>query len=535
MLLAVSALAASSLIGLASGHLRIAATLGVVGLIVVAAMGARRSRWVATYRPALASIALAAVATLTMSAPFQPDGQIDPGTVFESRVSTRPPDNRLPYRSVQFILNGLDPVETQYFIDWAITDRTQLASAAVATVVSALGVQVPPDQLWYLPAEEIEWRAVDAHGYWAVRAAMIALNAMLPIGIAALGTVWFGRRIGELAALVGLLSVFSFVEALFTWPKTFGATCAAVAVALIGARRDVLGGVGLGLAYLVHPTALVLLPVGVLFIAARTDRRMRSLAVVLASAALVVLPWMAWVSLVLERSSRMVLYPIGWILTTPDSLSDELGAAIRHFTGRFPFGFLADRFTSIRDSLDPVGLFQALNDRDRLRLTLFYDTTLIGMLGVVGVAIIGYGFGMVRRMRTLPDVRWAIGAQLGLATLLWGVWPRALGRELLQPMIPVLAIALALGLVANRRTPVLALPKAVETFIVLNLTLLVGGPGGPETFIARISVAALMALLAVWTLREARDGRSALSDEAGALQLGSPEPSSDRSSGDTRR
>ena len=459
---------------------------------LLAVMGVRRHPSHLLRPPVLMSVGLATIASIAMATPFAPEIQVDPGTVFEGRIPNRPADNRLPYRTVQFILNDLDLEKERYFLDWSMADRTQASAAASATIVAAIGVDVPAVELWYLPFETVEWEPVDEYGYWAVRAVMVSFNGLLPLGAAALAAPWLGRRIADLTAVVTGLGVFAFVETMYTWPKFTAVMIASTGLGLLLARRSALGGALFGLSYLAHPVTLVM-GAGALALLYVFRLGWKMAGLFFASAAAAVMPWFAWTALVLSHSSRMVLYPLGWIIEPTASLSEELRAAVQAFGDRFPGGVLNDRWISMRESLSPTGFIDTFSSaQPRFKLFSTYDRTVPGMVGLAG--LIPFGIGLWRSNRSKLGLISALLSTFAAALIVWGVWPRALGADTLQPLVPLLALTVAIGVAEKRYLIWFLALIALETFLTVNYTLFVGADMGWSTAICALAYASYLGL-----------------------------------------
>lgn len=484
----------------------LAATLLVV--VGAAVANVRSLRSLAASLPVAITVGLAVIASMAMASPFDPEGQTAPGTIYESRIPNRPADNRLPYRTGQFILHRLDPATEQYFIDWAVTDRTPLTAAAATAVVGPLTTSVPADQLWFRDPATMQWVARDAYGYWMFRSVLIAFNALLPLGVAALGVPWLGRRLGSLGAVVAALFLFSIVETMFTWPKYTATALGAAAVGVLFLRHPWLAGVLAGAAYLSHPVGLIVVGAGIVagFLLHRTD--VRTVVKTAAATAAMVAPWTLWLSMFQKTSSRMVLYPIGWILSSGHALGKELPLAMDQFVDRLPWGPLSDRWTSLWESLSPL-YFVRIIDASLRKAAVFgaYDRTIPGMVGLSGV--IPLVVGMVESVRQRKAILAGAGTSLGLALAFWGVWPRALGADMLQPVVPFLALAVAYGVC---RHPALAwfLPlMALETFAVAAYTVLDGSSGAWESVLTIAAWAVFLTAVSLIGITIARGGITA--------------------------
>lgn len=494
------------------GSIRWWLIVALVVVVIAAFANFRSVPSLARSLPVAASLGLAVVATMAMSSPFVPHAQTDEGTIYESRIPNRPADNRLPYRTGQFILHRLDPAGEQYFIDWSVTDRTPLTAAAATTIVGAISTQVPADQLWLQDPSTVQWTPQDEYGYWLYRSVLIAFNALLPLGVAAMGIPWLGKRIGTLAAIISAGLLFSLVESMFTWPKFAAVALGITAVGVVLLERPWLAGVLVGAAYLSHPIGAIAFGAGL--VAGWLTKRVGLVSTLKAAAAagVTIAPWVLWVSLFQRVSSRMVLYPIGWVLSSGDSLRDELPDAIQQFTDSLPWGPLRDRWTSLWESASPTYFFRIVGAPFKKGAVFgAYDRTIPGMVGLVGV--IPLTAGLVESARRRKGILASLATAIALALTFWGVWPRGLGADMLQPAVPFLALAVALGMV---RVPVLGwlLPlMALEAFAVANYTIF---DGPTSTWTGSMTIAmygillAAASLLGIGIVRPATDPFSAL-------------------------
>jgi hypothetical protein len=506
-------LAGSAGIGLlVGGGIRWWLIAGLSAVLIAAVANIRSIPNLARSLPIASTAGLAIVATMAMSSPFVPHAQTDQGAIYEGRIPNRPADNRLPYRTGQFILHRLDPATEQYFIDWSVTDRTPLTAAAATTIVGAISTQVPADQLWLRDPATVRWAPQDEYGYWLYRSVLIAFSALLPMGVAAMGIPWLGKRIGTLAAIVSAGLMFSLVETMFTWPKFTAVALGVTAVGLILLKHPWFAGVLVGAAYLAHPVGAIAFGAGLVagWVAKRID--FVSTLKAAATAGITIAPWVLWVSLVQRVSSRMVLYPIGWVLSSGHALRDELPDAIQQFADSLPWGPLRDRWTSLWESASPTYFVRIIGAPFKKGAVFgAYDRTIPGMVGLVG--LIPLTAGLVESVRRRKGVLISLVTVLALALAFWGVWPRGLGADMLQPAVPFLALAVALGMV---RVPVLAwlLPvMSLEAFVIANYTIF---DGPATTWSGSITVAAYGILLVAATMlgiaivRPASDPLSAL-------------------------
>jgi len=488
-----------------------------VAVIAAALANFRSVPSLARSLPVAVTLGLAVVASMAMASPFTPFGQTDAGLVFESRIPNRPADNRLPYRTGQFILHRLDPDSEQYFIDWAVTDRTPLTAAAATAIVGTISSQVPAKQLWYMDAESVQWTPQDKYGYWLYRSVLIAFNALVPLGVAAMGIPWLGRRVGSLGSIVSALWLFSMVETMYTWPKFAAVALGSAAVGVLLLKRPWLAGILGAAAYLAHPVGALALGAGL--VVGWFTRRVGVNATLktLVAAAATIAPWVIWVSAFQRTSSRMVLYPIGWLLSSGKALREELPMAVQQLVERLPWGPINDRWTSFWESSVPVYFMRIVSAPSKKGMVFgAYDRTIPGMVGIVGW--IPLLVGMVESLRRRRGILVGAVTTLVLALAFWGVWPRALGADMLQPIIPFLALGIAFGMWRHRILSWLLPLTALETFLIANYTIFDGSTGAWTGTVTIATYAVFLAAVSALGIAVANCGSDSSSPLAGPLR-----------------
>jgi hypothetical protein len=166
-------------------------------------------------------------------------------------------DSRIPFHVVQLVANGISPFTEhgqQNFLPWSFSDRGPLAGLAAAPIVLVSGSKVPVD-----PPNQ-PWSLFDPQGFAAYRLAMMTL------AMTALFTLYGTTRrlAGPSAGLfvVGLAATTPFVvhESFFTWPKLVAAGMVILAADLVLRDKPLQAGFVAGIAYLVHPMALLSVP-----------------------------------------------------------------------------------------------------------------------------------------------------------------------------------------------------------------------------------------------------------------------------------
>jgi hypothetical protein len=481
---------------------RAVAIVGIASLVAAAIAGARSFRTIIAVPAVWVTTVLALFGSAMMATPFVPEGQVQGGVVFETRIPNRPADNRLPYRTGQFILHGIDPDQEEYFLDWKVTDRTQLTAAASATIVSAVGIDVARETLWYLP-DGTSFTPVDRFGYWGFRATGIVFNALLPLTAAALAAALLGRRHASVAAIAASVSVFALVETMYTWPKFAGVAAATAGGAALLSGGPVLAGVLFGAAYLSHPMCILLAP-GMLVLGWVQRRSWRALAVAVAATGVTVAPWWIWTTFFEHTTSSMTLYPLGWGIRKNRTLAQELPVALRHFWDRFPGGVLHDRWVSARDSLAIRDIVPILARRvPPSNVFGFYDRTVPGIVGLALVPSLIAGFVHSARARLGLGVS-ALATSIAILGM-WGIAPRALGADTLQPLVPLMAVAVAIGACGTPLVRLLFPVIAYETWLVVDDVLLTGLDDWRRPTISALYLATLVlgTTFALWTARRA--------------------------------
>lgn len=166
-------------------------------------------------------------------------------------------DSRIPYHVVQLIANGISPFTArgqENFLPWSFSDRGPLAGVAVTPIVLVTGARVPVD-----PPNQ-PWTLFDPQGFAAYRLAMMTL-AMTAV-LAVYGTIrrLAGPSAGLFTTVLVATTPFVVHESFFTWPKLLTAGMIVLAGDLTLRQKPVQCGLMAGIAYLVHPMALLSVP-----------------------------------------------------------------------------------------------------------------------------------------------------------------------------------------------------------------------------------------------------------------------------------
>jgi hypothetical protein len=184
-------------------------------------------------------------------------GELYAGQIYRTLEVGDRPDSRISFHIVELVANGETPygtAATSYLSPYTFSDRGPLAGLASAPIVLLTGGK-PPVVIGTPP-----WTPFDPQGFMAYRLAMMTFASTCFLSLWTLVRRLAGGRAAHFAALLAVTTPFLVHEVWFTWPKLLAASLVLLsAVSLIDARH-VRAGLLLGVAYLVHPLALLSLP-----------------------------------------------------------------------------------------------------------------------------------------------------------------------------------------------------------------------------------------------------------------------------------
>lgn len=459
-----------------------------------------------------------AFAALYVALPGDVPLALDHDKVYGAKVPYLPADNYIPYRVSQFMVNGLDIDKTKFFLDWYFSDRTPLMGAVTASYEAALAQDVPAKHLDF--ADDTGWRLVDAHGYWLFRLVAALLSSIFLLPAYLLARRFFDDKVARLSLLFLSVNVYIIVNIVFTWPKLLMAYFLLTAFYFVAEQRYYLMSGGLlGLAYLSHPLAALFIPGAFAYVFLQTYFRGATFARwgALAGGALAVAsPWLYWTVFVYRHASRMIAYPLGYVIRDPLNADEEMRRAVGLFLKRPVIDIVADRLKIVVDtfmpSLDAVKAdIAALIDKARgtpWLITLMsmhpgtvqaYFHTIPGMLGASMWFVSVYG--LMRRLKYHWRYIVSFLAVPGACVLaFWGLWPRGVGMDVLQPFVALLVpfgvYTLSL-LVVQYITPAVLVIAVVEYAAIIWAGL---GYFKYVYFVEHFSIVsvAVLVLLAIW-------------------------------------
>ena len=166
-------------------------------------------------------------------------------------------DSRISFHNVQHTIHRWDisnPKGRALFSPFFFTTRGPLAGWLVTPIVAMLRPHVPevhPDQ---------PWEPFDPYGFAAFRIAMTVLSSLLIIVAYGLLLKFTSASNSLMITLFLATSPFLIHESFFTWPKLACTSCFFLSVLALFERRLVLGGIMMGVSYLFHPMAMLMMP-----------------------------------------------------------------------------------------------------------------------------------------------------------------------------------------------------------------------------------------------------------------------------------
>lgn len=187
-----------------------------------------------------------------------PDGELYAGTISRTLEVGDRSDSRISFIVPTLAAHGAGPYGTLgagQFSPYNFSSRGPLPGLASAPVVLLSGGRPPagyPDQ---------PWAPFDAQGFMAYRLAMMSFACTAFLSLWDLVRHLAGRGAAYLALLLAATTPFLVHEVWFTWPKMLAASLVLLAAICVISERPGRGGLLVGLGYLMHPVALLSLPV----------------------------------------------------------------------------------------------------------------------------------------------------------------------------------------------------------------------------------------------------------------------------------
>lgn len=223
-----------------------------------------------------------------------PEGELYAGTISRTLEVGDRSDSRISFIVPTLVAHGAGPygsLGTEQFSPYNFSSRGPLPGLASAPVVLLSGGRPPagyPDQ---------PWAPFDAQGFMAYRLAMMSFACTAFLALWDLTRRLAGPAAGYFALLLAATTPFLVHEVWFTWPKLLAAALVLLAAICVISERPLQSGLLVGLGSLMHPVALLSLPVLALLAlwplrGARWDRpRLMQLLLLGAGLAVFVIAW----------------------------------------------------------------------------------------------------------------------------------------------------------------------------------------------------------------------------------------------------
>lgn len=186
-----------------------------------------------------------------------PAGELFAGRISRTFEVGARSDSRFLYHIVQLVRFRESPwgdFATGLFAPWSFSHRGPIAGLAVAPLVLSPRVNVLPA----MPDQT--WSPFDPQGFEGYRIALIVLACCGLLTVFGLAQLFLPPAWAFFAFLIAVTAPFNIHEIFFTWPKLVEAGFTLLAAWLLFRGRFLFGGLTLGFAYLVHPSALISVP-----------------------------------------------------------------------------------------------------------------------------------------------------------------------------------------------------------------------------------------------------------------------------------
>ncbi|MGC1165695.1 MAG: hypothetical protein WA862_06265 [Solirubrobacterales bacterium] len=190
-----------------------------------------------------------------------PEGELYGGGISRTLEVGDRSDSRISFIVPQLVANGSSPygpLGTGLFAPYNFSSRGPLPGLASAPVVLMSGGHPPAE----LP--EQPWSPFDAQGFMAYRLAMMTFACTAFISLWGLVRRLAGSGAASFALLLGATTPFLVHEVWFTWPKLLAASFVLLAALCVISGHPLRGGLLAGIGYLMHPMALLSVPVLIL-------------------------------------------------------------------------------------------------------------------------------------------------------------------------------------------------------------------------------------------------------------------------------
>lgn len=187
-----------------------------------------------------------------------PVGELYGGTISRTLEAGNRSDSRVSFIIPQLVAHGSAPyghLSTTFFFPYNFSSRGPLPGLGSTPVVLMSGGRPPAE------FADQAWAPFDPQGFMAYRLAMMTFACTAFVSLWDMTRRLMGPGAARLALLLAATTPFLVHEVWFTWPKMLAASFVLLAAICVISRRPLAGGLLAGLGYLMHPVALLSLPV----------------------------------------------------------------------------------------------------------------------------------------------------------------------------------------------------------------------------------------------------------------------------------
>lgn len=387
----------------------------------------------------MACVAVFAVAKALWS--LGPVGELYGGTISRTLEVGDRSDSRISYHVAQLVAHGINPLSRlgqQNFLPYNFSSRGPISGMASASVLLFMGGRPPIG----LPTQP--WLPFDPQGFAAYREAMIAFACCSFAGVWSVVLRLAGLRAARFAVAIAATTPFLVHEVWFTWPKLLAGFFVLLAFLCLLERHPFWSGLLAGVGYLVHPIALLSLPILGLFalwplVGARLRRPRIPGAMLLAIGAGICL--IAWRLINLHQDDQA-----GFL--------QYVKQANRHVPVT-PSNWIADRIESLANTLVPLRLFffgskdpsvNSITGPSPAVIHFFFQywNTLPFGFGIFFFPLLLVGLWRFAKRHSWPLIGTVVLPFVVFA-IYWGAFSSGLMREGLQIWALTLVIVLAIG------------------------------------------------------------------------------------------